>query len=155
VQLKEKRERHEGYQSINPIEFLNNAFTQHSQLGQEDARMADDVAGISLFILTAGEGVNETLDGAGIAPFHGRIGHAGERHIEIKRGAEDPAATADKHEQAFVSQLPGIDCEFDPTASRHKHQQPKVSAFGNRGGDEYNSGRLAGIETELRKGFPG
>src|SRR5207247_522945 len=155
VQLKEKCEGNESDQSIHPIEFLDNAFAQHSQLGQEDARMADDVAGISLFILASGEGVNEAFDCAGITPFHGRIGHAGERHVEIKRSAQDPAPAADKNDEPFPAQLPGINGEFDPPASAHKHQQPKISPAGNSASDEQNSGRLASIEAEPRKGFSG
>jgi len=59
VQFKENAKRHERHQGINPIEFLDNSFAEHSQLGQEDERMIDDIARICLFILTAGEGMKK------------------------------------------------------------------------------------------------
>jgi len=46
--------------------------------------VAENVRWVGLFVLAAGEGVDEAFDGSWVAPFHGGIGHAGERHVEIE-----------------------------------------------------------------------
>ena len=39
----------------------------------------------------------------GIAPLHRRIGHAGQRHVEVERGAEQPGHAADRSPPAIPS----------------------------------------------------
>ena len=52
--------------------------------------------------------MEKAFDRARIAPFHGGIGHAGNRFIKIERGAGDPKQPQGAHKNPIVIPVPGL-----------------------------------------------
>src|SRR6266404_4959651 len=99
MHLAEKEKRNQGKEHVNPIEFFDNAGSQHSQLCDETHWVVDNIGRIGFFVLTACERMNKALDRSRIAPFHWGIGHARQWHIKIEESAQDPTTSEADHHQ--------------------------------------------------------
>src|SRR5581483_8451229 len=130
----EEEERDERDEDVEPGEFLGGLFYEDAQLHQEAARLDEKVGGARLLELAARNCVNESVHGAGIAPFHGRIGHAGERLVEIETDAQDAEAAHDHHRQKLRQDAPGADRQPDASSQRtpaDEVEQHEHAAFGD------------------------
>src|SRR5438874_2626875 len=103
--------------------------------------MLYDIAWVCFFILSTGEGVDESLDCSRVAPLHGRVGHAGQRHVEIKQSAQNPADPKAKNYQPFDADLARIPSKLDHSADATQAKHPKYPAFSYRPDEKHDRPR--------------
>ena len=76
-----------------PIEFAGDIADQHAELGDETARVMDEIRRVGFLVVSAAQRVEESLDRARITPLHRRVCHAGDGFIKVEGGAESPEAS--------------------------------------------------------------
>jgi hypothetical protein len=80
-----EQEGHQGDEEVDQVELLDGAFEQHEDLFEDPSRLH---GGVGFLVLAAGEGMDEAVPGAGIAPVEGRVGGRRDRHVEVEGGAD-------------------------------------------------------------------
>ncbi len=153
VHLEEEQKWYQSQESADPVELINNAIAHSLQLDQEIQGVAEDIRGLGFLVLAASEGMDEAAQLARIAPFHGRIGHASQGHIKIKRCSGHPTEAQEKHYQPFIPELPGVSGELNPGDERSQGEHQAERAQTGYGDNQEENGGLRGVQTEFREGL--
>src|ERR1051325_2685287 len=111
LQFSREKKREHRHEQSNPGKRFGYAADEHAQLPRESARFQNRISRTGLLVLATAEGVEEAVNGPGIAPLHGRVGHARERHVEVKSRAEKPQEAHNEYRSPFSEQRPGSNCQ--------------------------------------------
>jgi predicted DNA-binding WGR domain protein len=130
---------------IDDIEFLDGAFPIDARSVKYSLRAA---GGFDAVILSPAQGMKESLDGARVAPVHGRVGHRGDGQKEIEGQPGDQDARNAQHRFPFRQQALGFHDQPDAVADRPQTHQVKDDK--NRGVIE-RSGRPVGFQDQSEK----
>ena len=149
MHLEKEEERHQGQKHIDPVEFVHDAPAHVDQLHGENERVVNHIARVGFVVLAAREGVDEALDGARIAPLHGRVGHARQGHVEIEGGAEQPGHAAEDHDQPFQPQLARQPGQRQKAGERRQGQDEANGRRTQRAGSRHTGGGEQQITTQL------
>ena len=106
--LLEEGKGHETHEEVGPVEFFPGSLGVHPQLAEDHHRIGTRVG---LFILAPGEGMDESLPSARVAPVHGRVRGRGDGHVQVEGGTQREGQPCDQHHMELVAEFASLRCQ--------------------------------------------
>ena len=118
-------------------------------MGDEAARIVNDVRRVGLLILAAAQSVKKPLDRARIAPLHRRVCHACDGLIKVEGGAEPPEDGEHDGDQPFEPQFPGLPGEPAECSQGGQREQQSGTAENRDSREQNQTGRQRGVHAQF------